>query len=76
MLNATSATLLSELTGATPSFGYDSVASVTAGNLQQLLTTDAFVEDVIDRAGLRTAVDSGTIDVDEVRAVSRRLAEG
>ncbi len=68
VLHATSGTLLSELTGATPAFGYESVATVTAGNLQQLLTTDAFVEDVIDRAGLRTAVESGTIDVDGVRA--------
>ena len=60
VLNATSGTLLTELTGATPSFGYESVAGVTARNLQQLLTTDAFVDDLIRRAGLTTAVESGS----------------
>jgi capsular polysaccharide biosynthesis protein len=67
VLNATSGTLLNELTGQTPSFGYESVAGVTARNLQQLLTTDAFIDDLIGRANLTTAVESGVIDRDDVR---------
>jgi len=59
--------LLTELTGATPSFGYESIAGVTARNLQQLLTTDAFVDDLIRRAGLTTAIESGVIDHADVR---------
>jgi capsular polysaccharide biosynthesis protein len=68
VLNATSGTLLAELTGQTPSFGYESVGSVTARNVQQLLTTNSFVADVVRRAGLTTAVESGVLDEDDVRA--------
>jgi capsular polysaccharide biosynthesis protein len=59
--------LLTELTGATPSFGYESVAAVTARNLQRLLTTDAFIDDLIRRAGLTTAIESEVLDHDDVR---------
>ena len=40
VLNATSGTLLSELTGNVPSFGFDSTSNVTSRNINQLLGTD------------------------------------
>lgn len=68
ILNATSGTLLNELTGDTPTFGFESTATVTARNINQRLTTDAFLDDVIRRAGLTSAVESGQLSRDEIRS--------
>src|SRR5262245_62818278 len=64
ILNATSGTLLSELTGNSPTFGFDSTATVTSRNILQLMSTDAFLTDVIERAGMTGAVEDGTVSRD------------
>jgi capsular polysaccharide biosynthesis protein len=67
VLNATSGTLLSELTGNSSTFGYESSANVTSRNINQLLSTQAFTEDIVKRAGMENAVESGLITYDQVR---------
>jgi capsular polysaccharide biosynthesis protein len=67
VLNATSGTLLSELTGSVPSFGYETTSNVTSRNINQLLNTKAFLDDVISRAGLSTALKDGQIGYGDVR---------
>lgn len=76
VLNATSGTLLSELTGNTPTFGYESTADVTSRNIVQLLATDAFLDEVIKGAGLTTAVDNGVVTRDEVRGSISAFSKG
>jgi capsular polysaccharide biosynthesis protein len=68
VLNATSGTLLSELTGNVPSFGFETSSAVTSRNLHQLLATDRFLDDVIRRAGLTTAVEQGFLTSGDIRA--------
>jgi capsular polysaccharide biosynthesis protein len=67
VLNATSGTLLSELTGSSNAFGYESSANVTSRNINQLLSTQAFVEDVVSRAGVESAIQTGQLTYDDVR---------
>jgi len=76
ILNATSGTLLSELTGDTPAFGYETSANLTSRNVQQLIGTDHFLDDVIRRAGLSTAVDKGLVSRDEIRGSISTWAQG
>jgi capsular polysaccharide biosynthesis protein len=76
VLNATSGTLLSDLTGNVPAFGFESTATVTSRNIGQLLSTDAFLTDVIERAGMTTAVESGIVTRDEVRASITATPQG
>jgi uncharacterized protein involved in exopolysaccharide biosynthesis len=76
ILNATSGTLLSELTGNTPTFGFESTSTVTSRNIEQLLTTDAFLNDVIERARLTGAVESGVLTRGEIRASIAAFPQG
>ena len=68
VLNATSGTLLSEITDNNPAFGLETTASNTSSQIDQLLGTSAFLGDVIERAGMTTAVSNGLISRDEIRA--------
>jgi capsular polysaccharide biosynthesis protein len=76
ILNATSGTLLSELTGNTPTFGFESTATVTSRNIEQLLTTDAFLDEVIERARLTRAVELGQVSRDAIRASIAAYPQG
>jgi hypothetical protein len=61
ILNATSGTLLADLTTAGRNFGYETPSAVTSRNINDLLATEQFLDDVIDRARIRGAVESGAI---------------
>jgi capsular polysaccharide biosynthesis protein len=76
VLNATSGTLLSELTGNTPTFGFESTATVTSRNIEQLLGTDTFLDDVIERARLTSAVENGVLTRGEVRSSIAAFPQG
>lgn len=76
ILNAMSGTLLSELTGDTSGFGYESSANVTSRNINQLLGTRAFLDDVVANAGLTGAVESGLLTSDEIRGSITSWAQG
>lgn len=68
-LRTTSGSLIADLTqtGAQPG-GYETQAVVTSRNINDVLRTDTFLDEVIDAARLRTAVDSGQLTEDEIRA--------
>jgi capsular polysaccharide biosynthesis protein len=76
VLNATSGTLLSELTGESSSFGYESSANVTSRNINQLVSTRAFVEDIVERAGLETSVQEGLLTHDDIRQAISSWPQG
>jgi capsular polysaccharide biosynthesis protein len=76
VLNATSGTLLNELTGDSPTFGFESTATVTSRNIEQMLSTDKFVNDVIERAGMTSAVESGVVTRDEIRSSISAFPQG
>jgi capsular polysaccharide biosynthesis protein len=68
VINATSGNLLSDLTTAgNRSFGYLSPAAATSRNINDLLGTELFLDDVIASANISGAIESGSISRDDVR---------
>jgi capsular polysaccharide biosynthesis protein len=64
-------TLLSEISSLnsnTNNFGVQSPATYTSDQINTVLNTDNFLESVITTAGLQSAIDSGAITRDQVRA--------
>jgi uncharacterized protein involved in exopolysaccharide biosynthesis len=68
VLYVESQTLLSKLTGTdTGANTFLTPAQDASSRLNSLLGTDDFVRSIIERAGLKTAVDSGLLSIDQVR---------
>lgn len=68
-INVASDTLLSSITSVgTVSFGFDSPAGATTSKLGELLSTGEFMKSVADIAGLKSAVETGTVTVDSLRS--------
>lgn len=77
VLNATSGDLLSDLTTAgTRSFGYETPAVVTSRTINDLLSTERFLDDVIDNAQIRGSVESGAISRGGLRGAVGAHARG
>jgi hypothetical protein len=76
ILNATSGTLLADLTTSGRNFGYETPSVVTSRNINDLMATEQFLNDVIDRARIRGAVESGAIPRDAIRASVFASARG
>lgn len=77
MLNATSGTLLNDLTqSGAGTFGFESPATTTSRNINERMGTEQFLDEVIDRARLRSAVESGQITRDELRSSVSASARG
>ena len=68
VLHASSGSLLSELTGNQPSFGYERPSTVTSRRINDLVGTSSFLDDIIARAGLTEEVDSGVISENDIRS--------
>jgi capsular polysaccharide biosynthesis protein len=77
-LSVTNESLLADLTDATQSggIGIDNPATVTARQINELLRTDDFLDEVVEDAGLTSLVESGSITRDKVRAWTGALADG
>ncbi|MET0326661.1 MAG: hypothetical protein ABW219_15700 [Ilumatobacteraceae bacterium] len=77
-LSVTNESLLADLTNASQAgaLNFDNPATVTARQINELLRTDDFLDDVIDDAGLTSLVASGGIARDDVRAWTGALADG
>lgn len=78
LLNVADTTLLGDLTSVRgdATFSYETVATRTARSVNELLRTDTFVRDIVDRAGLTDAVDSGVVTLDTVRSSVYAAADG
>lgn len=73
VLHASSGSLLSELTGDTPSFGYERPSTVTARTINDMMGTTAFLNDVVAGADLAPAIEAGMLTEDDIRqAVTAR----
>lgn len=78
LLNVADTTLLGDLTSVRgdATFSYETVATRTARSVNELLRTDTFVRDVVDRAGLTDSVESGIVTLDTVRSSVYASADG
>lgn len=73
VLHASSGSLLSELTGDTPSFGYERPSTVTARTINDMMGTSAFLNSVVAEAGLESDIEAGLLTEDDIRdAVTAR----
>jgi uncharacterized protein involved in exopolysaccharide biosynthesis len=77
-LNATGDSLLNDLTNATqtPGLNFESPAVVTAGHINQLLSTDAFLTQVSKEAGLGSAIEDGSLLKAQIREYTGASADG
>lgn len=78
LLNVADTTLLGDLTSVRgdATFSYETVATRTARSVNELLRTDTFVRDVVDRAGLTASVESGVVTLETVRTSVYASADG
>ena len=75
-LDSSSGTVLADIAGGNRGFGYETAAASTARNLNQRLRTGEFIDDVIDTAGMRTAVNQGLMTTASIRASITAFPEG
>lgn len=68
VLNATPGNLLTDLTGTQTSFAFETPSTITSRSIGEQLNTDRFIDRVIERAGLTSAVESGLRTRDQIRA--------
>jgi uncharacterized protein involved in exopolysaccharide biosynthesis len=68
-VNVSSSTFLSDLTSVrTPDVGYETPATKTARDMNERMGSDAFATTVADTAGLKSALATGAVTLDYVRA--------
>lgn len=68
VLNATPGNLLTDLTGTQTSFAFETPSTITSRSIGEQLNTDRFIDLVVERAGLTSAVESGVRTRDQIRA--------
>ena len=68
VLNVTSDDLLGDLTGTQTQFTIETAATLTSRAIGEQLQTDLFINRVIERAGLTTAVETGQRTRDQIRS--------
>jgi uncharacterized protein involved in exopolysaccharide biosynthesis len=70
IVNVSSDTLLSDLTelGGQDGFTWETPASITSRNINELLSTEQFTRNVAERAELLAAVDTGTLQLGAMRS--------
>jgi capsular polysaccharide biosynthesis protein len=68
VLNVTSDDLLGDLTGTQTQFTIETAATLTSRAIGEQLQTDIFIDRVIERAGLTTAVETGQRTRDQIRS--------
>lgn len=76
VLNASSGSLLSEITENEGGFGYERPSVVTARSINQLLGTGLFLNGIIEESGMNEAVEGGLLSHDEVRSSISAEASG
>jgi capsular polysaccharide biosynthesis protein len=76
-LSVTNESLLADLTNASQSaVSFESAATVTARQINELLRTDQFLNDVVSDAGVGDLVKQGLLTLDQVRAWTSAAADG
>jgi len=77
-LDATTDSLLAELTDRPDinSFAFETPGDVTARNINQLLGSRTFLLDIVEGAGLTTAVRDGLLTLDDIKGSISASAEG
>jgi len=76
VLNASTGSLLTEITDADRGFGYERPSVVTARNINQLMHTGVFLTAVIERAELSDELSRGFVSSDDVRGWISAEASG